>query len=291
MKSYGLIPVIVLIVLTNVVVLSGVAYNRSGVPDTTIKLTERELQWRESWDMMDREDSGISLVLKWNMPGYYDYNWTHRKSNWLNEEKLKELGFDTSYPLDDKKAHRYFNHQLPRQGYVVLEFNGDAYRDWLNDAKKRMDEIRQELKGDEKNKNNLESHLWEIEKKIITQSHLFAIDSGQNPRDLRQRYSDKSKYIITPAVFDITLQYTPRKEDEPRSDKTPYLSGWVQSLSIPEIHVTSEFRSFFVSDIKTHTRMYLPREKPLKDLEPRYQATLNYGQRHEPWIADVEKLN
>jgi len=25
-------------------------------------------------------------------------------------------------------------------------------------------------------------------------------------------------------------------------------------------------------------------------LEPRYQVTLNYGKRYEPWIVDVRKL-
>ena len=58
MKKYGLIAAIALIVLTNVVVLAGVAYNRSGEPDATVTLTERELNLAGSWRLEDREDSG-----------------------------------------------------------------------------------------------------------------------------------------------------------------------------------------------------------------------------------------
>lgn len=68
------------------------------------------------------------------------------------------------------------------------------------------------------------------------------------------------------------------------------LSSWIQNLSIPQVHVNSDYRSFFTTDIKTHTLQYHPLENPLSDLEPRYQVTLNYGQRYEPWIAGVKKI-
>lgn len=296
MKKYGLISTIVLIVLTNVVVLAGVAYNRSGEPDATVQLTERELHLQKRWNITDKEDTGLYLTLKWNMPGYhnysYDYNWEHRKHTWLNQQKLADLGFNTDFPLEDKKASRYYSRQLPRQAYVVLEFDGDSYKNWLKEARKHIEETKQELieEKKEKKKKDLENNIRSYEQKIVTQSHLFAVDAGRDTQALRKRYSDQSKYIITPAVFDISLNYIPRKKDEPKSIPKPYLSGWVRSISIPQIHVTSDYRSFFISDIKTHTKTYLPRDKPLSNLEPRYQVTLNYGQRYEPWIVDVQKL-
>ena len=42
--------------------------------------------------------------------------------------------------------------------------------------------------------------------------------------------------------------------------------------------------------LKYHKRLTFPETKSLSDLEPRYQVTLNYGRRYEPWIADVKKL-
>ena len=292
MKRYGLISAIALIVLTNIVVLSGVAYNRSGEPDATVQLTERELYWQKRWDLTDKEDTGLYLTLKWNMPGYDKYRWEHRKDTWLNQQKLTELGFDTSFPLEDKKASRYYSHQLPRQAYVVLEFNGEAYQNWVKEAKERIEEIKQELieEKKEKKKKDLENDIRYIQQQLITQSHLFAIDAGSDPQVMRKQYPDQFKTIITPAVFDISMHYTPKKKGPFKSPKKPYLSGWVRAISIPQIHVTSDYRSFFISDIKTHTKTYLPRDKPLSDLEPRYQVTLNYGKRYEPWIADVKKL-
>jgi hypothetical protein len=292
MKKYGLISAIALIVLTNVVVLAGVAYNRSGEPDATVTLTERELHWTNSWNWMDREDSGLRLALKWSTSGYDNYNWDYEQSHWLGEEKLKELGFDTSYPLDDSKASRYYNRQLKRQGYVVLEFDGDAYQKWLKKTEKRIKESIEKL-AEEKKPNELEvlkANIRQMEQSMITQSHLFAVDAGADPQMLRTQHPDKSKYIITPAVFDISLQYTYRKKDQPKSPTKRYLRGRVRKILIPEIHVTSDYRSFFTSDIKTHTNIYLPKGKPLSNLEPRYRVTLNYGKRHEPWIAGVKKL-
>lgn len=293
MKKYGLISVVALIVLTNVIVLAGVAYNRSGEPDATVQLTERELLWQKRWDITDKEDTGLYLILKWNMPGFESNRWDYtRKTNWMNREKLVKMGFDTDFPLENKKASRYYSSQLPRQAYVVLEFNGDAYQEWLKEAKQRIEEIKQELIEEKKGKKKkeLENNIKQVQQDLITQSHLFAIDGGPDPKILRNQYSDRSKYIITPAIFDISMNYIPRKKDPPKSPKKPYLSGWIRKISVPNIHVTSDYRSFFISDIKTHTKTYLPRDKPLPDLEPRYQVTLNYGHRYEPWIADVQKL-
>ena len=292
MKKYGLISAITLIVLTNVVVLAGVAYNRSGEPDATVALTERELHWQDNWRGMDREDSGLYLRLKWNMSGYDNYNWDYNQNDWLYEEKLKELGFDTSFPLDGSKASRYYNRQIKRQGYVVLEFDGDAYQDWLKKTRERIKESVQEVAEEKKPSEvkNLERKIRQMEQSITTQSHLFAIDAGADPKMLRVQHPDKSKYIITPAVFDISLQYTSVNAGQPKPATKKYLRGWVREILIPEIHVTSDYRSFFTSDIKTRTNIYLPKGKPLSNLEPRYQVTLNYGKRYEPWIAGIKKL-
>jgi len=293
MKKYGLISVVALIVLINVIVLAGVAYNRSGEPDATVQLTKKELHWQKRWDLTNKEDTGLYLTLKWSMPGFQFNRWDSSPTkNWINIKKLKEMGFDTNFPLEGKKASRYYSRQLPRQAYVVLEFNGDSYQEWLVGAQKRIEEIKQELMEEKKEskKKNLENDIRQVQQDMVTRSHLFAVDGGRDPELLRKKYSDQSKYIITPAVFDISIHFAPRKKDEPKSIQNPFLSGWIRKLSIPTIHVTSNFRSFFISDIKTHTKIYLPRDKPLSDLESRYQVTLSYGKRYEPWVVDVKKI-
>ena len=131
MKKYGLFPTLVLIILTNAIVLAGVAYNRSGEPDAMVQLSERELQWQKNWERSGKEDSGLYLTLQWSMTGYYEYGREYREDSWLNQQKLAELGFDTSFPLNDKRSSSYYNRQLSRQAYVVLEFNGLAYENWV----------------------------------------------------------------------------------------------------------------------------------------------------------------
>jgi hypothetical protein len=291
MKKHGLILAIALILLTNVVVLAGVAYNRSGEPDATVTLTERELHWQNNRSWVDREDSGLYLKLKLNMSGHNRYDWKHKKDTWLNQQKLEELGFDTTFPLEDIKASRYYSHQLPRQAYVVLEFDGDSYQNWLKAQKKQIEVLKQDLLEEKKSakKKNLENIIRDNERLLVSASHLVAIDAGRDASKLRDQYTDRSKFIITPAVFRISLQFVPNKKN-PHISTGPYLSGWLYRISIPTIHVNSDYRSFFISDIKSHTKIYLPRNKPLSDLEPRYQVTLNYGKRYEPWIADVKKL-
>ena len=54
-----------LLLLSNVVVLAGVAYNRSGEPLASIELTERELPLRVTYNSTD-DDSGTALSLKWH---------------------------------------------------------------------------------------------------------------------------------------------------------------------------------------------------------------------------------
>ena len=65
-RAHTLIAGAALIVLTNAIALVGVAYNRSGEPDSTLTLTRRELQMSYRW-WRDRENSGIALRLLWRM--------------------------------------------------------------------------------------------------------------------------------------------------------------------------------------------------------------------------------
>ena len=64
MRRAGWLLSIGLVAATNLIVLAGVAYNRSGAPDAEVTLTEREvaLPWRTS--EIGEEDTGVSLRLR-----------------------------------------------------------------------------------------------------------------------------------------------------------------------------------------------------------------------------------
>ena len=92
-----------LLLLVNAVVLVGVARNRSGVPDASLTLSERELPL--SWDFRDRENTGVSLQL--------NVNFDNEEQQWFNESKLAELGFDI--PHDREEAQGTRKRVLPKK--------------------------------------------------------------------------------------------------------------------------------------------------------------------------------
>lgn len=67
MKRFGLIAGLALILIANVYVLAGVAYNRSGDAAAALELTERELRIQR----MKKENTGLFLRLMWNGNDYY----------------------------------------------------------------------------------------------------------------------------------------------------------------------------------------------------------------------------
>ena len=59
-----MLSAVLLLLVTNIVVLSGVAYNRAGEPVVSLELTERELTMVQSYRRTD-ENSGTALLLQW----------------------------------------------------------------------------------------------------------------------------------------------------------------------------------------------------------------------------------
>lgn len=72
MRKYGLFCAIALLLVVNTVVFVGIASNRSGIPEETVELSERELPLAYSSD----ENTGISL----------SFNYNHG-NEWLDREK------------------------------------------------------------------------------------------------------------------------------------------------------------------------------------------------------------
>ena len=120
MKRAGLLGALALVVLVNAAVLGGVAWNRLGPLDASLRLTERELPIEWDFDAAE-EDTGLALELNVN-------DW--RVSHWLGEAKLRELGFRT-------EEYGWTKKQPLQKVYLVLEFNGPAWlaavKEWTPD--------------------------------------------------------------------------------------------------------------------------------------------------------------
>ncbi len=170
-----------LLLVTNIFVLSGVAYNRSGEPESIINLTERELSLPYR---LHKENSGLSLSLEWRTlardkdSGSYS-GWG--SPAWFTEEKLRELGFRDK---DLKKGNSY-RRPLPKKAFIVLEFNGENYQEALRRAQA---DLAQEEAKEGADEQEIKWARQRLEKERFLESRLFAVDAGLDPDRLRKRY-------------------------------------------------------------------------------------------------------
>ena len=109
LSSRGLFIIgFLLLLASNIVVLSGAASNRSGEPESLIILSERELQLKTQ---LHKDNSGLVLKLNWRSLGKaadkHGYtNW--RAPTWLNADKMKKLGFNLSTYQKSGPQHIYY---------------------------------------------------------------------------------------------------------------------------------------------------------------------------------------
>lgn len=261
----------------NLVVLLGVWSNRSGNPDFEGFLTEREmnLPWR-----IHSENSGLYLRVVWrtainkSYDGYYSGSGF---SSWFNAKKLKELGFKIDTQLNSKEYQQHYNKQLPKEVYIVLEYNGDSYKNSLVMAKNELIESEKKIKLNPEDKDvlrKLERAKENLKNEKLTKSKLFAIDVGLDHALLRDRYSDRSKFIITRGIVRPRFYL---KENKNR------VVGHITTLSVEKIHVPLKFKNELESILNKDTT----RNDGITP--PRYKIELVYGKRLDPYIISVKQ--
>lgn len=267
-----------LLVITNIAVLSGVAYNRSGDPDARITLSERELKLPYRFY---RENSGLALRLVWRVLGSNEdeisySNWS--SPAWLDAEKLQELGFDTDLLLSTEKGFNRQKESISKEVFIVLEKSGDSYKESLARAQRALEKQEKALELN-KNDKNLKSKVEDAQKRLqrerIEESRLFAIDAGVDKENLRARYGDQTKFIITKAIIRPGYHYR---------DKNSAITGYISRLSVGSIHVSLKYLKSFDA--------LLAQQHSSKDTTnaPRYEVDIAYGRRLEPWILSVRNL-
>lgn len=265
---------IALILLTNVIVIGGAMYNRSGEPEAVLTLSERELSLR-NWNQ--KENSGLSLGLDWRGQ-YYD------NLELLGPGKLRELGYKLIDSDDRQENSQYARKQLPRAAWIVLEFDGASYQAAVQEAEGRYQEEKRLLPGNEDSETQ-EKRLKSAEENLEwlkeSSSRLYAIDAGLDPAQLRQRYPDRSHYIVTAGIVNITYDYD--------SNNRERIKGYISDINVDSIHIPLEHRVVFDSLPERQYRKRDPYYYSQPVFKPRYQVKLAYGRRYEPWIVNVEK--
>lgn len=267
-----------ILVATNIVVLSGVAFNRSGNPEAQITLTERELQLSYR---IHEENSGLALRLAWRTLGKdedYNYSPDWRSPAWFSSEKLKELGFNIDNHLKWEDNIIFYKLPIPKEVFIVLENNGESYREALRRAEMVLEKgegLFRLNSDDKKLHDNLERAEKRVKRERIIESRLFAIDAGLDPKKLREKYNDRTRFIIAKGLVTPRYHYGNNKKE---------VAGYITKLSIESIYVPLKHRQVFDAIlVKDESKQNALRG-------PRYKVELAYGNRFEPWIVSVQHM-
>lgn len=255
-----------LILLTNAVVLGGVWYNRSGDPDSTLTLTERELASPFNY-WHGEENSGLNLHLVWRMeqsrpqtntPGSVYFG---GEGDWLDSTKLKELGISIHARSPSPRNGAAFNSSLPADVLLVLEMDGAAYRRTLERACRLPTAAAPDAVARQKN------CLEETNRS----SRLFVVDAGLDREALRKKYPDRAHYAVMRGQIQASLiiQVSGR-----------HLTGYVRGVASDEIDVPLSMRTSIGASTPIMGRVYGQQGKP-------FAAVVMIGRRLEPWLASL----
>jgi hypothetical protein len=270
-----------LILATNAVALFGVAYNRSGTPESELRLSQRELrpafEWRSS-----KENSGMSLSLLWRVGNpdaqklgvFNDFGWGSSPT-WLDRAKLSQLGFDLSQPVSTPAGRRYYAKLRSKEVYLVLELAGPAYQETVDAVRKLAEQRKAEaLARPEDAKLKTQADL--MDKQLSYQEHdasrLFVVDAGLDAAALRAKYPDRAKYAIVHGRVRPTLG----------RDGAPD-RGTVTAVVNDSVNVPLDLRKAFAG--------VAPRSYGFgqRYVGPGFEATVAFGKRFEPWLVAVAR--
>jgi hypothetical protein len=300
MRRWGLSAALLFLILTNAVLFVRLAYNRAGEPEATVVLTGREIYFKA--DRSERkEKSGRIMSIKLDCNGFNDHPW-------LDQAKLEALGFDLRLPSYAVKED-YYSHLRPRKTYVVLEYDGEAYKAWRRKMEERIAKMEEEEKEGKSERVTNFKAILEIKKFMVSaisdQSRLFPVDAGTDPVALRRQYPDRHRFIIAAAVVRLNY-FSGYWNDYEKKYSPPSLKGYFTDLLVSSIYLSDQQRDR-LEEIISHLRPapgeelrfpprvqmggYLPKTFYEREIDPRKRAlvrfTICYGRNYEPWVADI----
>jgi uncharacterized protein DUF4824 len=248
-RRWLLVGAAAIVCLTNLAALGLGALNRRGATDAPITLTERELPF------YNYGPDSTATELR--------FGWASLDNAGFPCDKIRPLGFtcpDQPVPSDS----RVFR-QPPRNGYVVLEYDGPAWEQ----VRKRSEAQAAEFRA--RNPSSAPAY----DSSLNNQSHLVPIDIGPDAAALRRSYPDASRYLIS------TARIAARVSAFREPPQTSTLAGFVMELLPSTINVPLPFSTIIRRAAESHSA------DPPPSWTPRYTVTLRHGRFQEPWIVDV----
>lgn len=209
----ALVAGVALIVVTNAVVLAGVAYNRSGEPESVLRLTERELRIY-NWNWPANENSSIDVHLNWRVAQIESrddevYGVWRGGLSWLKPAQLRELGFDVEVDIESKEGAEHIRRQPSRRAWVVLEHDGPAYQAAVERARQKLERataLASANAGDPEFQQRLNAARGALASEERKETRLFVVDVGRDEDALRARYPDRQRYAIVNGRLSVAIE-------------------------------------------------------------------------------------
>lgn len=266
MRLKFLYSALILVLLSNMIVFAGVAWNRTQF-GAAILLTERELYLTNRY-FRKQENSGISLQLKIHQDSH--------SPDWLNAGKLSELGFQ---PDRYKSIEMQKKKPRSRIAWLVLEYDGPSWQVFLDESVKHIAQLEEETATNGAELKQVEIAKKELQNDRNGSSRLIAIDAGIDANQLQERYQDSSRYLIHRAKVRM-MKNSP--------DGGVKVHGYLTLLD-SNIHAPLQYHSKIPRTQKRADGSYFSWIGTRK--QPRFRVKLNIGRRFELWIAGIEKIS
>lgn len=274
-RKRTLIAGLTLILIVNLVALAGVAYNRSGDPESVLRLTQRELAMPYYWGNT-KENSGLALRPQWRIPLPADQTsqeqqpvWSNFESpGWLDKAKMADLGFDEA-EMDNSNTE--YNRGRDKDVFLVLELDGPAYRQVLDRSRQYAAHEKELSLANPGNKEFIQrakSGDEQLSREESDNSRLFVVDAGLDVGRLRTQYPDRGHYAIVHGR--VRPQFY-------LHEKQKQFTGIISGLSITEINVPVDFRQGFPP-------LASPGGMGAASQPRHFEAEIAFGKRLEPWI-------
>lgn len=272
---------IALLVITNACVLGHSLLNRHRGPDSTLRMSERELAPPINWGMT-RENSGISLRIDYHVPiwrkspvgseAYFPYGgefaFDRGDAPWLDDPHLAALGFDVKR-LRAGASEKRGGAPTAKEVLLVLEFDGPAYAAAVERVRRKRDEeaaIAAANPGKDEFVQRAKRAADAASFAELRASRLFVVDAGLDRDELRLKYPNRERHAIVRGILRPVVT----------SDNAP--AARLERLSIGEITVPYALRRPFE---RMTAVTWTPPQQQRRD---RFEATVSWGQLLEPWV-------
>ena len=260
MINRGLLVAGAVLLLANGVILVNVARNRAGNPDAVIRLTEREL--RTVGTLEEGAEVLLDLRLNWETA-----DGPTGGPAWFDRARLEALGV-TDLPAADDTTWMPHCCESTRPAYAVLELAGPAWERWA-----ATEQLRRDVADSVRRAKGVDSTQppW-LASEGAAVTRLMAVDIGPDPWALRQRYPDRSIYLILPATYRTDIR--PPAHDTAGAVVAPtVVAGRIVELLPGMVHVPRPLRDSLLS---------LGAAK--NDSTRRFAVNFKVGKRWEGWV-------